>query len=86
MIRNHSALGFELRLPCYKILLASLYEKFPVAFFICSELKLDNFAYNWPTVDIVMQGTIPFNYTPQTILVTAHNKLQNSEKYRETCL
>jgi hypothetical protein len=38
-IRNHSAfhlgmavLGFELKLPCYKIVLVSFYEKFPVAF------------------------------------------------------
>jgi hypothetical protein len=33
-----------------------------------------------------MPGTIQINYTPQTILVTAHNKLQNTENYRETCL
>jgi hypothetical protein len=33
-----------------------------------------------------MPGTIQLNYTPQTILVIAHSKLQNIEKYRETCL
>jgi hypothetical protein len=33
-----------------------------------------------------MAGTIPFNYTPQTIVVTTHNNQQNSEKYREICL
>jgi len=55
-------------------------------FFICSELKFDNLTWNWPTVKIVKPGTIPFNYAPQTILVTAHNKLQNNEKYREICV
>jgi len=30
MLRNHSALGFELRLPCYKLVLVGLYEIIPL--------------------------------------------------------